>query len=85
MRPHLEQLETLTQQQERQNEQIELLRFQAQEIETTAPEPGEDEALELERRRLRNTQTLIQAVGGCVEAGANIEFGAAHRKRGGPK
>ena len=67
MRPHLEQLETLTQQQERQNEQIELLRFQAQEIETTAPEPGEDEALELERRRLRNTQTLMQAVGSCVE------------------
>ena len=67
MRPHHEQLEKLTQQQDRQNEQIELLRFQAQEIETAALEPGEDDALELERKRLRNTQTLLQTVGSCIE------------------
>lgn len=67
MRPRLEALATLIRQRDRQNEQIELLRFQAQEIETTAPEPGEDEALELERKRLHNTQTLLQAVGGCIE------------------
>ncbi|MGD8242553.1 MAG: DNA repair protein RecN, partial [Desulfobacterales bacterium] len=84
MRPRLEALATLTRQQDRQNEQIELLRFQAQEIETTAPEPGEDEALELERNRLRNTQTLLQTVGGCIEGlyaaeGALVDQAAAIR------
>ncbi|MBL0716219.1 MAG: DNA repair protein RecN [Desulfosarcina sp.] len=67
MRPHLEKLETLTKQQRRQNEQIELLRFQGQEIEMAGLQSGEDAALEQERRRLRNTQTLLQTVGTCVE------------------
>ena len=67
MRPHLERLAHLNQQQARQNEQVELLRFQAQEIETAAIAPDEDEALERDRQRLRNTQTLLQAVNICID------------------
>ncbi len=67
MRPHIDRLETLRARQQHQNEQRELLRFQAQEIETAALQDGEDITLEQERQRLRNSQMLLQTVGSCVE------------------
>ncbi len=68
MLPHLDRLETLRARQRHQNEQRELLRFQAQEIEAAALQPDEDIALEQERQRLRNSQMLLQTVGSCVES-----------------
>jgi DNA repair protein RecN (Recombination protein N) len=67
MLPHVNQLASLTDQQTRQNEERELLRFQGQEIEAADLQPGEDTALEKERQRLRNTQTLLQTVSECID------------------
>ncbi len=67
MQPHMDQLDALRARQKHQEEQRELLHFQAQEIESAAPQPGEDNALEQERARLRNTQMLLQTVGACVD------------------
>ena len=65
--PLLEQRETLQALRDRQNEQRELLQFQQAEIEAARLVPGEDDQLAVERRRLRNSQTLIQTVHQCVE------------------
>jgi DNA repair protein RecN (Recombination protein N) len=86
MLPRLRQLEALTTQQQRQNEQRELLRFQGREIEAAELEPDEDSTLEQERLRLRNTQTLLQTVGSCIEGlyaaeGALVEQLAAIREQ----
>ncbi len=67
MLPRLSELEALTSRQQRQNEERELLQFQAKEIQAAELQPGEDTALEQEKQRLRNTQTLLQTVGTCVE------------------
>ncbi|MEM1414074.1 MAG: DNA repair protein RecN [Myxococcota bacterium] len=45
-----------------------LLRFQLAEIDDLAPEPGEMEALEAERARLRHAEQLADAAGGAEEA-----------------
>ena len=42
-------------------EKLELLEFQVQEIDKAAPQEGEEEALELEDRKLRNSEKLFQA------------------------
>ena len=65
--PLLEQREKLLALRDRQNEQRELLLFQQKEIEAAHLVPGEDDQLAAERRRLRNSQTLIQTVHQCVE------------------
>lgn len=65
--PLLEQREKLLALRDRQNEQRELLQFQQAEIEAARLVPGEDDQLAAERRRLRNSQTLIQTVHQCVE------------------
>jgi DNA repair protein RecN (Recombination protein N) len=48
--------------------QLDLTRFQVEEIERTAPEPGEDEALEKELLVMRSVETLAQAVSGALNA-----------------
>jgi DNA repair protein RecN (Recombination protein N) len=58
----------LVQQQSRQGEQMELMRFQMREIETCNITPGEDAALEKERLRLKNGENLYQTVHACIEA-----------------
>jgi len=65
--PLLEQREALLALRDRQNEQRELLEFQRAEIEAAQLVHGEDEQLAGERRRLRNSQTLIQTVNQCME------------------
>ncbi|MBT8340921.1 MAG: DNA repair protein RecN, partial [Desulfatitalea sp.] len=67
LQPLIRRERELLEQQARQGEQIELWRFQRQEIETAAPEPDEDETLAQERLRLRHGETLSQIVQRSVE------------------
>ncbi|MFA5867851.1 MAG: DNA repair protein RecN [Actinomycetota bacterium] len=48
--------------------QLDLMRFQVEEIERTAPELGEDETLEKELLIQRSAGTLAKAVSGAIEA-----------------
>ncbi len=57
----------LLQKQARQGEELELLRFQVEEIETARIFPGEDRSLEEDRLRLKNTEFLRQTVQQCVD------------------
>ena len=66
--PLIRQERDLQQQQNRQGEQLELLRLQQHEIETCNPCPGEDVDLEKERLRLKNGQNLYQTVHACIDA-----------------
>ena len=50
---------------DRQRE-IDLLRFQSDEIEAAAVEPGEDERLKAERERLRHAEKLVERVAGAA-------------------
>lgn len=72
----------LLQRQSRQDEQLELLRFQQQEIEAAAPSPGEDDELEKERLRLKHGQDIYQTVQQCVE-GLYGADGAVFERLGG--
>ena len=63
MRKHDE----LLQNRERQTEQIELLRFQENEIASAALVPGEDEELEGEHRRLKHAELLYGTVYEAIE------------------
>lgn len=67
IQPLLARERELLHRQANQADQIELLRFQRQEIEAAAIVPGEDETLEQERRRLKNGEMLFQQVRQCVE------------------
>jgi DNA repair protein RecN (Recombination protein N) len=61
----LKRLETIR---KRQSEHLELLEFQRNEITAADLTPGEDEALEQERLRLKNAEALYQTVYGSIEA-----------------
>ena len=50
-----------------QTEQMELLRFQRDEIEAAEAKPDEDQKLEKERLRLKNSENLLQTVQQCVD------------------
>jgi DNA repair protein RecN (Recombination protein N) len=50
-----------------QTEQMELLRFQQDEIEAAEVKPDEDQQLEKERLRLKNSENLVQTVQQCVD------------------
>lgn len=67
IQPLLARERDLLHRQAHQAEQIDLLRFQRQEIESAAITPGEDEVLEQERHRLKNGEMLFQLVQQCVE------------------
>jgi len=60
--PLLRRLTDLKDRRRRRADQVELLLFQKQEIETIAPLPREDEELEQERLRLKNVTQLYQTV-----------------------
>ncbi len=66
--PLLEERQKLETRRAHQDEQRELLQFQQADIEAAQVTPDEDEALEQERNRLRNAQTLLQTVNQCLEA-----------------
>jgi DNA repair protein RecN (Recombination protein N) len=65
--PLIRREQELLRQQSRQGEQMELLRFQRQEIAAAAPTDGEDAALEKERLLLKNGETLFQTVQQCLD------------------
>ncbi|MCP4693115.1 MAG: AAA family ATPase, partial [Desulfobacterales bacterium] len=60
--PLIERINGLRRKKEQQAERVELLSFQQKEIESAALAPGEDEALEAERTRLRNAEMLNRTV-----------------------
>lgn len=62
MVPLAKQIERLQVQKESQEKEIELLRFQADEIDDADISPGEDDSLEQERQRLKHAETLIGSV-----------------------
>lgn len=67
LQPMIAELDRLTAIRDGRSEHIRLLAYQRDEIEKSAITIGEDEQLELERRRLKNAGTLHQAVYDCVE------------------
>jgi DNA repair protein RecN (Recombination protein N) len=67
MQSLLDREKALLHQQAHQAEQIELLRFQRQEIEAAALVEGEDRSLEKEKAKLKNGELLYQNVQECVE------------------
>lgn len=64
---------------DRQSEHIELLEFQKKEIIQTSITLGEDSALEKERMRLKNGETLYQAVHDSIEALYNTQGAVVER------
>jgi DNA repair protein RecN (Recombination protein N) len=67
MLPLIQGLEKLQKQHQRQQEQKALYRFQKKEIEDIAITPDEDTALEQERIRLKNSETLYHTVQAGIE------------------
>jgi DNA repair protein RecN (Recombination protein N) len=65
--PLLKERDRLTNLQQKRKDQMELLAFQKNEIEATAISPGEAEALEKEKKRLKNATELFSLVHGCLE------------------
>jgi len=65
--PLIRKEQELLQRQVRQGEQMELLRYQRDEIEAAHVQPDEDGQLEKERLRLKNCETLFQTVRQCVD------------------
>jgi len=78
MLPKIQTLSSLRDLRDRQSEQLELLRFQKQEIEAAAFSKGEDTSLEQERQRLKHAEQLRHDVYHSVDdlygaAGSVIE------------
>jgi DNA repair protein RecN (Recombination protein N) len=65
--PQLKRLKDLTERQSHQAQTNEMLKFQIQEIEAAAIQPGEDQDLEQERLRLKNAGVLHGAVSAGIE------------------
>lgn len=65
--PLIDQERALVERQAQLDEQLELLRFQAEEIELADLQEAEDETLDAEWRRLKNGATLFELVQGCAE------------------
>lgn len=81
MLPLIAKEQQLIHRQANQSEQMELLRFQVQEIETANVRTNEDKELEAERLRLKNGQTLFETVQQCVDGLYRID-GAVFERLG---
>jgi len=84
--PAIAKLNELNSKKSRQDEHIELLKFQKKEISDAAVVPDEDKSLEQEKIRLKNSETLYQVVFDGIEAlysdqGAVIEHLATVKKQ----
>jgi DNA repair protein RecN (Recombination protein N) len=77
--PLITELKKLNAIKDRQSEHIELLEFQKKEIIQTSITPGEDSALEKERMRLKNGETLYQAAHDSIEALYNTQGAVVER------
>jgi DNA repair protein RecN (Recombination protein N) len=65
--PLVKKLKELNSVKDRRTEQIEYLSYQKKEIIDAAIKPGEDVSLEQDRTRLKNRETLFEAVNGSIE------------------
>ncbi|MFW6011467.1 MAG: DNA repair protein RecN [Desulfosalsimonas sp.] len=79
--PLVKSLDSLKEQESRQSERIDLLRFQKQEISAAALSPGEEEDIKQALKRLKNAEFLYQSVGGGIEELYNREGAVAERLR----
>ncbi len=61
-------LDELTRSEQQHAQRLDMLQFQADEIDATAPQPGEDETLFDERTRLMNAEKLREAATLCSES-----------------
>ncbi len=77
--PLITELQKLNAIKDRQSEHIELLKFQKQEIIQASITPGEDSSLEQEKIRLKNGETLYQAVHESIEALYNTQDAVVER------
>jgi DNA repair protein RecN (Recombination protein N) len=77
--PLIRKEQELLHRQARQGEQMDLLRYQRDEIEAAAVQPDEDSQLEKERLRLKNSETLLQTVQQCVDEIYNNDGAAVER------
>jgi DNA repair protein RecN (Recombination protein N) len=74
----LEQLENRRSSSAERQAELELLRFQAAELESLALVEGEPERLQAERERLANTDRLMSGISAALDALADNESGAAY-------
>lgn len=81
MLPLIAKEQQLIRRQANQSEQMELLRFQVQEIEAASVQTNEDKELEAERLRLKNGQMLFETVQRCVDGLYRID-GAVFERLG---
>lgn len=65
--PLIRKAKALDDQKRQQGDQVALLQFQRQEIDTAQIVPGEDDQLESDRLRMKNSETLFQTSSQCVE------------------
>lgn len=65
--PLFQKLEKLKKDREKQDEHLELLKFQKQEIEDAGIAPDEEETLKAEQVRLKNAEFLYQSLAGAIE------------------
>ena len=79
MIPLIHKEQVLLQQQARQGEHIALLNFQRDEIAAACIELGEDELLEKERLKLKNSENLFQTIQMCVEGLYNSDGAVVER------
>jgi DNA repair protein RecN (Recombination protein N) len=74
-----QRLDELTRNEQQRAQRLDMLQFQADEIDAAAPQPGEDEQLADERLRLLNAEKLREAAALCRDAlsgGTGDEIGA---------
>ena len=66
IKPEIEALNALKQQQAQQGEHLSFLESQKKEIESASPQPGEDQELEQELTRLQNAETLFSKINASI-------------------
>ena len=77
-----DELDSLTATSEGRDQRLDLLRYQVQELEALALEPGEMERLETEHRRLANSDQLARGVGQALELAYENDSGSAQQLLG---
>jgi len=82
LREASERLDNLQRQTADREARVELLRYQVQELEALALEPGEPARLEAEQRRLAHAQELIQGLEATAASLYDAEEGSVHQALG---
>jgi DNA repair protein RecN (Recombination protein N) len=77
-----DELDSLTATSEGRDQRLDLLRYQVQELDALASEPGEMERLETEHRRLANSDQLARGIGQALELAYENDNGSAQQLLG---